>query len=242
MYAPGGTYKAPLHEELPPVTPPIGDTIPYHAMREVLKKLQQGRSWSWSEITMDIIVGFAPNGSALSLAGHWATYLSCYKLIEGEGASVSFPGTEEAYDAQFNESAASTVARASIWASLNPAKSSGQVFNVADNTTPSCMRERWPVITRWFGLNGIAPVGDTTKTIKPSEYVDKHKPELVKKGFRDDLVLVPGWLDGYGFACNFDRQLSLNKIRRAGFQEDKDPNTSWLEAFNDFRRAGLILA
>ena len=240
MYAPGGTYPAPLHEDLSRVSPPLGDTIPYYGMRDALDRLKQGKSWTWSEIVMDAIIGFAPNGSGWSLAGHWAKFLSCYRLVEGEGARVPFPGTLKAYDALFNETSSQMVAKCAIWASLNPERSGRQLFNIADRAKPGRMRERWPAIAKWFGLEGVEPAKDSDSIFKPSEYTNQHRDVLEAKGFRDELCLMPGWIDSFGYACDFDRYLSLEKIRRADFTEELDPDESWYEAFEGFRQAGLI--
>ncbi|EIM89701.1 uncharacterized protein STEHIDRAFT_51972 [Stereum hirsutum FP-91666 SS1] len=238
IYQPGGTYKSPYHEALPRVPPPLGDGIPYYAMRDKLDEMMAGKKWTWCEVCPDAIIGFAPNGSALSLAGHWATWLSTYRLVNGRGARVHFPGTMKAYNALFNDASSSLIARQTIWASLHPLKSSRQLFNVADSASPSSWRDRWPRVAAYFGLEGVGPADEPEKELKPGEYVMKYKSVLEEMGFGGSQIFVPEWLDGYGFALDFDRALSLNKIREAGFMEEGEE--SWTKAFDMFREAGMI--
>lgn len=107
---------------------------------------------------------------------HWATYLSLYALVESKGAKIPFPGTESAYNAVFNEASAEIIARFSIWASLHPEKcGGGNLFNIADQAPPSSMRERWPAIAGYFGLEGVGPSGVSMDVLKPGEYIEKHK-------------------------------------------------------------------
>jgi hypothetical protein len=48
-------------------------------------------------------------------------------------------------------------------------------------------------------------------------------------------------LDSVGYWLTFDRQLSLKKLRDTGFEGDVDHVQGWLESFEMFRKAGLIL-
>ena len=122
-----------------------------------------------------IQIGFVPNGSTFNLTAHWASYLSTYALVEGKGAKVPFPGTQNAYASLFNEASAETIARFSIWAALHPEKTGGgQLFNIADQATPSRMAERWPVLAKYFGLEGSGPIDDRN-LLSPGEYIKKHR-------------------------------------------------------------------
>lgn len=56
IYQPGGTYKSPYHETLPRVPPPLGDGIPYYAMRDKLDEMMAGQKWTWCEVCPDAIV------------------------------------------------------------------------------------------------------------------------------------------------------------------------------------------
>ena len=163
-----------------------------------------------------------------------------YRLVEGKGAKVCFPGTAKAYNALFNEVSAEMVAKQAIWASLHPEKTSGQVFNVADRTRPTTWQERWPVIASFFELKGVGPTDHPERLPKPSEYIQEHSHVLKTRGFKADLVHLPTHLDGVGFNLDFDRQLSLEKVRRVGFSEERNPDESWSHTFPMLREAGLI--
>ncbi|KAL9007642.1 MAG: hypothetical protein Q9173_007136 [Seirophora scorigena] len=70
--------------------------------------------------------------------------------------------------------------------------------------------------------------------LKPSEYIKKHGHLLEAKGARSSgssAVFQGDFLDGYGYQLDFDRQLSLEKLRRAGFGEEVDPDEGRVRAF-----------
>jgi hypothetical protein len=207
----------------------------------MLTKESAHETWSWCELCPDAIVGFTPNGSAYSLAGHWAVYLFAYKLVHGEGAEVPFPGVQAGYDAMYSETSAKTLARAGIFASLHSEQFKGRIFNVAESTTPSTMRDRWPQITSWFGLKGIPPPQSANVSdSKPSDFIKNHHEKLLKAGVRGVEIWNAGQLDSYGYWLTFDRQLSLKRLRDAGFEDERRPEEGWWEAFDMFKKAGMI--
>jgi len=55
--------------------------------------------WTFSEIRPDAIEGFAPANSSMNIAQNPDLFLSLYASIEGEGAEVSYQGSEKAYKA-----------------------------------------------------------------------------------------------------------------------------------------------
>lgn len=198
-------------------------------------------SWSWCELCPDAIIGFTPNGSGYSLAGHWAVYLYAYKLVHGEGAEVPFPGVQAGYDALYSETSATTLAQAGIFASLHPEEFKGRIFNVADSAIPSSMRERWPQIASWFGLVGVAPSNSANvNDPKPSDFIQAHHGKLQEAGAKGVAIWNASQLDSYGYWLTFDRQLSLKRLRDAGFDEERRPEDGWWEAFDMFKKAGMI--
>ncbi|KAI4132091.1 MAG: hypothetical protein LQ341_006306 [Variospora aurantia] len=261
IHIPGGVFTAPFEESMGPLPDQYQNSINYPALRTVLETASAGRQWSWCDILPDAVIGFVPNGSAFNLTAHWATYLSLYALVHGKGARVPFPGTPKAYASLYNEASAATVAKCAIWAALpHPDRRttrSGQTFNIADRAEPGSMSERWPVLAAYFGLRGVAPPpaaaadddedDDEEKKkkvlMKPGEFIMKHRHVLEEaKGVRGTSAVFRGdFLDGYGYHLDFDRQLSLEKVQRAGFTEEVDPNESWTRAFEMFKAAVMIV-
>lgn len=159
IYRPGGIFTPPLEETLVDQLPDdYAQTVAYPSFRRLLTAAAaaaacQGKSWTWCEVCPDAVVGFAPHGSGWSLAAHWAVFLSAWRLVHGDGAEVPFPGTLAGYDSRFTEVSTRTLARAVIHAAVVESNKcgGGRLFNVADCETPGSMRERWPLITAWFG-------------------------------------------------------------------------------------------
>ena len=239
---------------------PHDQTLTYYAFRDILKEHSRGKRWTWCELCPDAVVsllsylilpnipnvitrvkiGFTPNGSNFSLAGHWASYLATYALVEGKGAKILFPGTTKAYESQYNEASSEMIAKCAIWAALHPENcGNGQMFNIADQAKPSRMSERWPALAGYFGLEGIGP-SDNSDLLKPSEYVEKHLAIFWKQGLRENKIFKGKFLDSYGYYLTADRQMSLENVRLAGFEEEVDPSLSWFKAFDRFKVAGMI--
>ncbi|KAJ5649390.1 uncharacterized protein N7484_003113 [Penicillium longicatenatum] len=246
-------------------------TIVYPAYRKLLNEKSKGKQWTWCEVCPDAIVGFTPNGSQFSLALHWAQYLSLWAYNHGIGpetpgsstsaVQVPFPGSVAGANSLFTPVSSSTLARFMIYASLHPEIcGEGHLFNIADNENPCKYGELWPQLASWFGLVGVGPVEDsqaigdtlkagelpkTTEFLTPGEYITEHQDKFAALG---RVNAVSGGvsagrrqLDSVGYWLTFDRQLSLEKIRGTGFEGDRDHVQGWLETFEMFRKAGLIL-
>jgi hypothetical protein len=148
-----------------------------------------------------------------------------------------------------------------IYASLHPETcGDGRLFNIADNERPCTYGELWPQLAAWFGLVGVGPaettqaeentlkVGElpqTTSSLAPGKYVGEHRGIFAQHGRSKAVSGGVGagnqQLDSVGYWLTFDRQLSLKRLREAGFTGDRDPVLGWLESFEMFRKAGLIL-
>ncbi|CZT18332.1 uncharacterized protein RCC_04176 [Ramularia collo-cygni] len=242
IYLPGGIFSAPLSEEMADNLPEsYKKTVAYPYYRALLTEESQNSSWTWCELCPDAIIGFTPNGSGFSLAGHWAVYLYAYKLVYGEGANVPFPGVAAGYDSLYTETSAKTLAKVAIFASLHPEDFRERIFNVADNAQPGSMRERWPQIASWFGLKGVPPPENASASdMKPSEFIKQHREKLDAQGVKGVEIWNSKQLDSYGYWLTFDRHLCLDRLRAAGFHEESRPEEGWWETFEMFKKAGMI--
>lgn len=248
---PGGTFTAPLKESMADSLPDdYAKTVAYPWFRKILTKASEGKAWNWSEICPDVVVGFTPNGSGFSLALHWAQYLSLYAInhgVDGKSESsteVPFPGNEGGFNSLFTPVSSQTLGRIAVHASLNLEECGGKIINMADRAKPTTFSEIWPALAKWFGLKGVGPTSDGV-AVKPGEYVHEQKHVFEAKGLKKAIVAGVGGgssqLDSVGYWLSFDRQLSLERLRSVGFMEERDPVDGWLEAFEKFRVAGIIL-
>lgn len=214
-------------------------------------------------------IGFTPNGSQFSLALHWAQYLSLYAYNHGIGphsqetnldpVEVPFPGTLSGAGSLFSPTSASTIARFMVYASLHPLTcGGGRLFNIADKETPSTYGAIWPELAKWFGLVAVGCAGNlgnentlkvgqlpqTTPSMTPGEYVARYRDAFARAGLvkavNGGVGVGSRQLDSVGYWLTFDRQMSLERLRKTGFEGDRDPIDGWLKSFEMFRKAGLI--
>lgn len=153
-----------------------------------------------------------------------------------------------------------------IYAALHPDRcGGGQLFNIADDEAPCTYGALWPRLAEWFGLVGAGPVEEDSKALggdentlgagelprdagallTPGAYVEKHRDVFAQRGCEKAVDGGVGagsrQLDSVGFWLTFDRQLSLDKIKKTGFDVKRDPVQGWFESFEMFRKAGLVL-
>jgi hypothetical protein len=221
-------------------------TVAYPWFRRILTEASKDRNWTWSEVCPDAVIGFSPNGSAYSLALHWAQYLSLYAFNHRDCThkqiEVPFPGNEAGYRSLYSPVSGAILGRISIHAALHPESCGGKVINMLDNDKPVRASDLWPGIAAWFGLKGVGPTEDDA--LKPSEYIEKYRYLFAENGKPKGLTCGVGignkQLDSVGWWLGFDRQLSPKRLRSVGFTEQRDPVEGWLEAFEGFRKAGII--
>ncbi|EAW20652.1 uncharacterized protein NFIA_030850 [Aspergillus fischeri NRRL 181] len=203
----------------------------------------------------DAVVGFTPNGSAFSLTLHWAQYLSLYAYNHGirpddtsssnkYEVEVPFPGNEAGYQSLLTPVSEKILGRIAIHAALNPDKCGQKIINMVDNDRPVNFAELWPAIANWFGLKGVGP-SETGDALKPGEYVTKFRHLFTENGRPKGVTCGVGagsaQLDSLGWWLSFHRHLSSERLRGLGFTEQRNPVEGWLDAFERFRKAGIIL-
>lgn len=135
------------------------------------------------------------------------------------------------------------VARFSILASLNPSKTGGKSFNVAGQE--DSWSGKWPIICKYFGLRGKAPVEDSPQ---PGTYIQKHKAQWaelekaknLKGGYVDNNISHPFFQYFIMTLLDFDRHLDMSAMRSVGYTEMIDTEECWQVAFDRMRKAKII--
>ncbi|KAJ6164281.1 hypothetical protein N7470_002953 [Penicillium chermesinum] len=242
-------HKLPLKETHPPLPEPYRSELFYYPQLEVLSHLAQGKRWKHCRVLPDIIVGFVPNNNFYSLAQWLAMFLSLYREINGEGATVVFPGTMKSWKALSQDSSQDLIARFSIYASLDPHIGVGERYNIADSEEPTTWEVKWPIVCEYFGLKGASPEGgsgpDPARYIAEnnSRWAEMEEKYNLQKGHGQSndrsLSMVPHFLMS---ASDFDRPLDMTKTHQAWgpSKEEADVRQCWYTAFDRYRRAKII--
>ncbi|KAF7185709.1 Short chain dehydrogenase sirQ [Pseudocercospora fuligena] len=242
--------KLPLSEDLPRIPEPFASQNFYYNQTDWLEAASKTKEWTWCEIRPDVVIGFVPNNNVYCLAQTLATYLACYREVEGDGAECAFPGTEMSWKALSNDSDQDTIARFSIHGALHPETcGQGQAFNVASNSKASSWSEKWPVICEFFGLKGTPPPPHGSGP-QPGQYLNEHleqwqalerKHGLVTGRVGNDRSLAT-FQHFIMTLFNFDRSLDLGRQNQAWGEaaEEKDSKRVWWTAFQRFRDAKII--
>ncbi|KAJ9630178.1 hypothetical protein H2204_008683 [Knufia peltigerae] len=239
-------HPVPLKESLPRLKPPFSDQLFYHAQLDWLGSYAKGKSWTWCETRPDIVVGFAPNHSAYSLAASLAIYFSLWKVINGPGSVVPFPGTNKSWKAKHNEAGSEMIGKSTIFLALHPEISGGgEAFNVATSSKYSTWEEKWPMLCEYFGLKS-APPSDNSREVRAyiNDNMGRWKELEQKYGLRDDIaqsgITMPGFEILHLILADFDRQYDMSKIYRAGFKEDYSVMDIWGKTWDEMRKAKMI--
>ncbi|KAF6814740.1 sirq protein [Colletotrichum plurivorum] len=231
--------KAPLREDLPRIPEPWASNIFYYTQYDLLKKLSEGKSWTFSEIRPDGIVGFAPTVNPMNMAQGVGLYLSIYKAAKGAGATVPFPGHEHGYHSTHSDTFQDLLSKMEIYAAVNPDKcGNGGVFNVANETVS--WSQVWPGLCAHFGLVGQGPVAGSPKM---ADFVAQHKDAWValakEHGLNEELVDQHIWSFTHFMLVDFDfdRQYDLSRVREVGFAETIDTVESYVATWERMRAA-----
>ncbi|KAL7757111.1 hypothetical protein ACKLNR_014104 [Fusarium oxysporum f. sp. zingiberi] len=233
----------PLKETHPRIPEPWASKIFYYTQYDLLKELSHGKTWTFSEIRPDGIVGFVPGSNAMNMAQGIAIYLTMFKEVNGSGATVPFPGYEHGYHSTHSDTFQDILAKMEIYAALNPDKcGDGGVFNVADGKTIT-WAQIWPRLCEHFGLVGggsdasATPMLDFVKNNKQA-WIDVAK----RHGLNEKLVDEQSWGHVHFMMVDFDfdRQYDLSHARSVGFTEEIDTVDGYIKSWDRMRAAKFL--
>ncbi|EHK95991.1 hypothetical protein M7I_8327 [Glarea lozoyensis 74030] len=233
----------PLREDMPRIPQPYQDKIFYYTQYDLLTELSKGKSWTFTEIRPDGIVGFVPGSNAMNMAQGIALYLSLYKEVNGVGATVPFPGFEHGYNSTHSDTFQDVLARMEIFAATNPQKcGNGGIFNIADGDTVT-WAQVWPKICTYFDLIGRGPKPDS----QPMEAFVKENAKawgamVEKHGLDPSGMKFQNWAHVHFMLVqfDFDRQYDLSRAREVGFMESIDTAQGYFTAWDRMKAAKIF--
>ncbi|KAL0940235.1 sirq protein [Colletotrichum truncatum] len=238
----------PLAETLPRLSPPHDAGLFYYPQVDWISEYSKNKSWSWCETRPDIVVGFVPNGNWYSLGTVLGIFFSLFLHVHGLGAECPFPGSQDSWNALSIDASADMIARQTIHLSTTAVLriKKGDAFNVGDAKTPSCWREKWPILCEYFGLKGVKREQDNPIEVRSfirenlskwEELEDKHGLE---KGHADNPKIYPGF--EYFLITQFDtdRHYDMSKMYGTGFGEESSTIEAWGKVFDRMRDAKII--
>jgi nucleoside-diphosphate-sugar epimerase len=227
-----GRYKTPALETDPRHFPPNF----YYSQEDFLREHSVGKSWSWTAVRPDIVVGFAV-GNPMNLANLIAVYASLCKALK---VPFRFPGSLKAYDVLVNVTDANVLAKSMEWVSTHD-ECNGEIFNVT-NGDVFRWSQLWPRFAEYFGVEYAEPI-----TFPLQEYMaDKAElwQQLVQQhGLKNHAIdeLVQWGFGDFIFNVEADAFFDVNKLRRAGFHEMQlDSFASFRNQFEHLKAAKII--
>ncbi|KAF3002722.1 hypothetical protein E8E14_002454 [Neopestalotiopsis sp. 37M] len=239
------SIRPPLTESNPRIPEPWADNIFYYSQYDRLAELSRGKSWAFSEIRPDGIIGFTPVTNPMNLAQGIALYLELYKEVHGAGASIPFPGHQHGYTSTHTDTFQDLLSRMEIHAALNPDEcGDGGVFNVADGRAVT-WEQVWPRLCEHFGLVGTGP-DNSSSTLPLLEFVDKHKhvwKAIARRhGLKETLAEEQNWgfIEFMLVQFDFDRQYDLTRSREVGFTDEIDTVEGYKIAWERMRKAKML--
>lgn len=195
---------------------------------------QKGKSWTWSAIRPSVV-----GGSAIGTPMNLALVIGVYAAISKElGVPLRFPGKPGAYRTLMEMTDASLLAKATVWAALNP-RTGADEYNIA-NGDLFRWNQLWPAIARYFDIE----VGDPlhfSLTEAMAGHNDLWETMAQKYGLKYTYDEVSTWPFGdHVFGYDYDFFADSSKIRRAGFHEYIDTEEMFRNLFDDLRAQKII--
>lgn len=239
-----GIYP-PLKEDCPRIPEPWASKIFYYTQYDLLEELSAGKSWTYTEVRPDGIVGFTPTSNAMNMSQGIGLYLSIFREVHGSGAKVPFPGKAHGYHSTHSDTFQDILAKMEIYAATNIEKcGNGGVFNVADGRTVT-WAQIWPGLCKHFDLNGQSPLPPAHQV--PMEVFIRNNiatwKTLVKKhGLKERVVDEQNWGHVNFMLVDFDfnREYDLSRSRAVGFTEEIDTVEGYILSWSRMRAAKIL--
>jgi nucleoside-diphosphate-sugar epimerase len=226
-----GPYKTPAKESDPRVMPPVF----YYDQQDLLAERSAAGGFGYTVLRPDAMIGIA-FGNPMNLLAGVAVYATISKEL---GLPLRFPGTSGNWSAMQQVTDADLLAAATSWAIDTPA-ANGQAFNVV-NGDGFRWQHLWPVIADAFDME-VGPAQPMSLSEQMADKGPLWRSIVARYGLRDvpykTLVSWP-FCDGM-FSVGYDLIQSTVKIRKAGFHDTEDTESTFCKWLERLRSQGYI--
>jgi nucleoside-diphosphate-sugar epimerase len=207
----------------------------YYTQQELIKRLQTGKTWTWSISRPHAFCDHNINESRnlLLLVGIYAS------VMRECGLPLIFPGTIQSYHSKTQFSWLPTLARSVAWMMTEP-QCANQAFNIVNGDSPT-WAELWPALAAYFAIQPGEPANTRFETL----LADKQavwQMLCARYGLKpSQLQTAVQWPYGdYALSCQWDVVSSMTKATQAGFTERVDSFKMWRAGFDFYRAQKLI--
>ena len=223
-----GPVQAPFYEDDPRHLSPNF----YYAQEDLLRERGAAGDFAWSILRPDVVVGDIA-GNPMNIVMVMGVFAA---LSKAAGVPLRFPGSEKVYSGVLAQTTdAGWMARASVWAALDPA-AQGQAFNLVNE--PFRWERIWRHVAAAFEMEAGPPQPFSLAKQMPLKAQDWER--IVQRHGLQSLPyekLVGWWFGDFVFNTEFDMVSDMGKIRRAGFTEAVQTEATIVGAIERLRAA-----
>jgi len=207
----------------------------YYAQEDLLRERAAAGEFEWSILRPDVVVGDIV-GNPMNIVMVMGVFAA---LSRQAGVPLRFPGSHTTYNGALAQTTdAGWMARASVWAALDPA-ARNEAFNLVGE--PFRWERIWKAVAHDFGMEVAAPQPFSLARQMPSQaaawqrLAERHGLQPVPY---EKLVAWP--FGDFIFNTEFDMISDMGKIRRAGFTEAVQTEATILDALASLRAQGYL--
>jgi nucleoside-diphosphate-sugar epimerase len=226
-----GATQAPFYEDDPRhLTPNF-----YYAQEDLLRERSAAGEFEWSILRPDVVVGDIA-GNPMNIVMVMGVFAA---LSRQAGVPLRFPGTRKVYSGVLAQTTdADWMARASVWAALDPA-ARGEAFNLVNE--PFRWERVWRHVATAFDME-VGPPQPLSLAQQMPLKADAWERLVRQHGLRTPPFekLVGWWFGDFVFNTEFDMVSDMGKIRRAGFTEAVETEATIVHAIERLRAKGQL--
>jgi nucleoside-diphosphate-sugar epimerase len=207
----------------------------YYAQEDLLRERSAAGEFGWSILRPDVVVGDIV-GNPMNIVMVMGVFAA---LSREAGIPLRFPGSHTVWNRVFAQTTdAGWLARASVWAALDPA-ARNEAFNLVGE--PFRWERIWKTVAQNFGMELATPQPFSLARQMPSQ-AGAWARLAARHGLQatpyDKLVAWP--FGDFIFNTEFDMISDMGKIRRAGFTEAVQTEATVAAALDSLRAQGYL--
>jgi nucleoside-diphosphate-sugar epimerase len=226
-----GPTQAPFYEDDPRHLSPNF----YYAQEDLLRERSAAGEFEWAILRPDVVVGDIA-GNPMNIVMVMGVFAA---LSRQAGIPLRFPGTAKVYSGVLAQTTdADWMARASVWAALDPA-ARGEAFNLVNE--PFRWERVWRHVAAAFDME-VGPPQPLSLAKQMPLKADAWERLVRQHGLRTPPFekLVGWWFGDFVFNTEFDMVSDMGKIRRAGFTEAVETEATIVRAIERLRASGQL--